>query len=934
MELPVYILTLPKFQDRREYMIAHLSEKNVKNVTFVNGVENTEPYFDKVSLKWRDTYYRTVIRKGELSCSLGHLLIWKQVVENGDEYAVVLEDDININDAEDFARKVNGIAEKKVDADLIYLSRKKMSGEQEENVDDDLCVAKYSFWTNAYMITLQGAKKLLSSGFNENIITVDEFLPLMYDDAVHHNFLENDIVEDVYSRQGFKAYAFKENVVSPRQNAFENSAIMHTDYVPRPSYYSPVTIVTVATDVHNEGLQRFLYSTSIYGFKTIVLGLGQQWKGGDMSHAGGGHKVNLLKQFLNSGDIQDDELVVFSDSYDVIVTSNPQQTVRRFSQHKCDVLFSAEKFCWPDKSLKNDYPYSHTAYRFLNSGGFIGKVKDLKSVFEMGGELRDSDDDQLYYTKVFLSNLKSNQLRMALDNNCTLFQCNVYNSDLKLLESQSLLLNKETDETPVFIHGNGSVENKVKLNSYGNYLCSRWNPMYGFNENYEATENQVNTIYLCIIDKHSHIGVLDTLNIPTEKLFVYYHSAFGTVFEEYVVMTQHSDCVRDNFDDCADLCLKLKRFAETHNDTHVVLTSGNHHFYDFNATFTALAAKGNSRYPILAPMITKKNSLFSNFWGDVDFENKGYYKRSFDYLDIVGRHKTGVWNIPYVYPGYFISSRRLSCLSEMNVDEITPDEDWDMFLSRSFRSRGYFMFVDNTQEWGGEILDGYDNVAKSIVDICNFQYNHTRDVWLANYIHPDFLNVYSKDMVIPGVDKEISEPVGDVFAIYFFTERFCKFLIYVAEKEDKWSDGVFSKNAYDERIGNVELYPTVDTHLKDIGLHELWEDFVKTYIAKGASLLYSGITTKGINIAFIVKYDAEKQTYLKPHHDSSLYTTDIALNDYTEYEGGGVYYLRQKKLVNNMPTGLGVYHPGRLTHHHSGVQITKGKRYILVTFIN
>ena len=41
--------------------------------------------------------------------------------------------------------------------------------------------------------------------------------------------------------------------------------------------------------------------------------------------------------------------------------------------------------------------------------------------------------------------------------------------------------------------------------------------------------------------------------------------------------------------------------------------------------------------PVLAPIMLRKGSTWSNVWGDVDMN--GYYKRSFDYLDIINRNK-------------------------------------------------------------------------------------------------------------------------------------------------------------------------------------------------------------------------------------------------------------------------------------------------------
>ena len=33
-----------------------------------------------------------------------------------------------------------------------------------------------------------------------------------------------------------------------------------------------------------------------------VLGMGEEWKGGDMNHPGGGYKINLLKEELAKAD--------------------------------------------------------------------------------------------------------------------------------------------------------------------------------------------------------------------------------------------------------------------------------------------------------------------------------------------------------------------------------------------------------------------------------------------------------------------------------------------------------------------------------------------------------------------------------------------------------------------------------------------------------
>lgn len=64
-----------------------------------------------------------------------------------------------------------------------YLGRKRMVKDPEEWVrgSKHLVYAGYSYWTVGYIISYIGAKKLVNANPLENLIPVDEFLPIMYD---------------------------------------------------------------------------------------------------------------------------------------------------------------------------------------------------------------------------------------------------------------------------------------------------------------------------------------------------------------------------------------------------------------------------------------------------------------------------------------------------------------------------------------------------------------------------------------------------------------------------------------------------------------------------------------------------------------------------------------------------------------------------------
>lgn len=64
-----------------------------------------------------------------------------------------------------------------------YLGRKQVNPDEEEQVDmvKNLVVPGYSYWTLSYVISLQGAQKLINAEPISKMLPVDEFLPIMYD---------------------------------------------------------------------------------------------------------------------------------------------------------------------------------------------------------------------------------------------------------------------------------------------------------------------------------------------------------------------------------------------------------------------------------------------------------------------------------------------------------------------------------------------------------------------------------------------------------------------------------------------------------------------------------------------------------------------------------------------------------------------------------
>mmetsp|Transcript_101046 Transcript_101046/g.123738 ORF Transcript_101046/g.123738 Transcript_101046/m.123738 type:complete len:295 (-) Transcript_101046:70-954(-) len=231
----------------------------------------------------------------------------------------------------------------------------------------------------------------------------------------------------------------------------------------------------------------------------------------------------------------------------------------------------------------------------------------------------------------------------------------------------------------------------------------------------------------------------------------------------------------------------------------------------------------------------------------------------------------------------------------------------------------------------------YNNDIQSIYDYnVNGGFKSNKNWWykygskqMYNALYDD-LNKDGSDY-IPNFDKlNVDEPIYDVVHFEIFNELFCNELINISDSYGIWSGA----NENDSRVGGYEAYPTNDIHLNQMGLHDIWEDIIFNVFAQFVSYYWNPFKTKGINIAFVVKYTWNKHPNLTPHHDASTYSIVIALNKPNiDFKGGGTRFVRQNVTINGK-IGYATIHPGRLTHYHEGVPITHGDRYIFVTFVD
>jgi hypothetical protein len=320
-------------------------------------------------------------------------------------------------------------------------------------------------------------------------------------------------------------------------------------------------------------------------------------------------------------------------------------------------------------------------------------------------------------------------------------------------------------------------------------------------------------------------------------------------------------------------------------------------------------------------MIVRPGKTWSNFWGAISRD--GFYERSADYMEIVKGLRVGLWNIPYMRGVYLVHGRHIPSLIGAYGD---GDLDCDMAFCKKLRELSIFMYVDNRVYYGHMTdSENYEttHLHNDLYAILDNQYT-----WERKYLHPDYFTTLYKTPF-----AEIQQPCPDVFWFPMVKPVWCQHLIEEMENYGQWSGG---KNEDPRLAGGYENVPTVDIHLRQIGLEKHWLFFLRQYIVPYSGRAFEGYQSEGRSIMnFVVRYRPGEQDHLRPHDDASTFSILITLNTPgVDFQGGGTRYIRYNCSITNNRVGWMAMHPGRLTHRHEGLKVTSGTRYIMVAFVD
>ena len=888
-----YVVNLKRREDKRNHMINEfnkLKDHGINlNHTFFDAIDGSDDHIlSKFNFKipnWYDPNSGKAMTRGEIGCALSHYLIWEDIIYSVnskllDEKStfLILEDDVIFpNDAMNNFNKY--MEEVIYPYDMMYIHRKALHLESEKKMSLHINKANKSYWTCGYMLTYNGAQKLINSNYLENLIPVDEFLPIMYGCSVlgFEKLFQN--------APKMNCYAFTPNILKLTGNSFYDSETFHSKpYVNSQSVDDDkkLTVLYIGP-TKDHSYQRFVDYCDIYALPYCSVT--------DSSKS----NVELLKNRLDQWSESELKsmllmvIICFGTDCNTLPIVSPFEIYSKYNAlAKTDQIVVSSNFANTDKVEK------------ILLCSMANNIRDMLLQFET--RILTNKAINLG-TIISASNILNNNI--VVDESSDIFQ--ILNSETKIEfnHKKSRIKNQDTGKNPCIIVANDDM-NKLMLNRIENYTGNNWNEYYGY-RCCNVADKTNSKIYLSLhLGKNNKVSsILDIIDYPKDLLTVRINS-IGPNEKAEICYSNEIDMFRED----------MANFLKTDCDYYFFI---GHCFVLTNPNVLKELLQMNK--DVIVPLVRKENEVWSNFWGDIT--SSGYYKRSFDYFDLVKYEKTGCWNVPYVMGVYLI--KREIIKDNPDIVSKNDDMDIDMRICRNLRDKNIFMYMCNVSKYGYMEAEPAPLKEVTIFDILE-----DKVAWEKKYLHPEY---YENKNSLASL-KHV-ELCPDIYNFPLFSKEFCKELIEVMEKYGKWSKGGSEHN--DPRLGQnyYENVPTSDVQLFEVKLEKQWDNIVTSYVAPVVKNLYSYYKTKGVNLAFVVKYSMEGQKALVDHHDSSTYTINVALNQSgVDFTGGGCHFIRQNYSATNQEVGTALIHPGRLTAYHRGLQITSGTRYILVSFIN
>ena len=155
----------------------------------------------------------------------------------------------------------------------------------------------------------------------------------------------------------------------------------------------------------------------------------------------------------------------------------------------------------------------------------------------------------------------------------------------------------------------------------------------------------------------------------------------------------------------------------------------------------------------------------------------------------------------------------------------------------------------------------------------------------------------------------------DMLVVDFMTQEQCERLIELADMHGGWGSLSYDK------------FPAQEIRMKELGLWEELEQAWQDHIVPTVEKYWRPLEMYGLRDGFVMRYAMDTQKKLNLHHDASLVTGSVKLNN--DYVGAELIYPRQGFSNKDIPVGKCILFPGQVTHGHECLPLMDGVKYSL-----
>lgn len=205
--------------------------------------------------------------------------------------------------------------------------------------------------------------------------------------------------------------------------------------------------ITIATKPH-QVLNNIIKKIQSNNEQIHVLGMQENRNIGWQAKGNFGVKLREVYDFIFQSEIQNNDIILFTDAYDVIYKGTQQEIVKRYLEMNYPIVFGCETTCNPDPEKHTQYSKKDVFFPYLNSGMFIGMAGAIRECMKTY-KYDDNDDDQRFWTQQFFN--RPELIKLDYDNNLFL---NTYKVDIEdiIIQRNSCYYK---GKNPMFVHVNG-----------------------------------------------------------------------------------------------------------------------------------------------------------------------------------------------------------------------------------------------------------------------------------------------------------------------------------------------------------------------------------------------------------------------------------------------------------------------------------------------